>query len=144
MKRTTICIIEDDLAVRESLVAFLGCANFHTECFEAAEDFEPTEDKNHPDCFIVDVRLPGMSGIDFVHQLIRNGTQVPIIVVSGHDESLAIDELLKLDHVWYMKKPYSPNDLLHCIQLGLDIREVEQASTSSYQNSRLDRDMPRD
>ena len=83
MDRNTICIIEDDVAVRESLVAFLGCANFHTECFEAAEEYLHAEVDQSPACFIVDVRLPGMSGIDFVHQLISNGTQVPIIVVSG-------------------------------------------------------------
>ena len=137
MTRTTICIIEDDLAVRESLIAFLGCANYHTICFEAAEDYLHAEISDPPECFIVDVRLPGMTGIDFVHQLIDNGTQVPIIVVSGHDESLAIDELLKLDHVWYMKKPYSPNDLLHCIQLGLDIRVVEDRARSEANRPKL-------
>ena len=93
MKKQTVesvvYVIDDDASVRDSLKSLFGSVGLHVELFESADDFLQIQ---HPDvacCLVLDVRLPGLSGLEFQSELGMKGTDLPIIFMTGHGGSLS-------------------------------------------------------
>lgn len=111
-----ICIVEDDRPVRESLVALLQSCGFSTIWFESAEDALGEPLPREVQCMIVDVRLPGRSGIELLRTLAAAGVVLPSLVMTGHGDAETLDQLNDLKFVRFIEKPFDPPLFLDCIR----------------------------
>src|SRR5580692_4612773 len=82
----TVFVIDDDAAVRASIQDLLESRGLHSECFETAEQFLQTKRSEGPSCLVLDVSLPGISGLDFQRRLADASFQIPIIFITGHGD----------------------------------------------------------
>jgi len=84
MERTTIGVVDDDAGVRRGLERLLGACGYHVETYESAREFLDHSGMNTVDCILLDVRMPGMSGVDLHRRLTRDRYQLPTIFISAH------------------------------------------------------------
>jgi FixJ family two-component response regulator len=87
--RLRIAVIDDDESVRKALRRLLRAANLDADTFASGRDFLDSLAAQVPDCVVLDLHMPGMNGLDVQQQLARNGRQLPIVIITGHDEPLA-------------------------------------------------------
>jgi len=86
----TVFVVDDDPSVRQTLQILMESAGFRAECFASAEDFQRIFDSSSPDCVVIDMGLPGLSGIELLEELQRKGVTTPVILFTGsHDAALA-------------------------------------------------------
>jgi FixJ family two-component response regulator len=114
-----VFIIDDDASVRESIRGLLRSVGLRSESFAAAQDFLRGKRPDAPSCLVLDVRLPGVSGLDFQHKLIEAGIQIPIIFITGHGDIPMTVKAMKSGAVEFLTKPFRDQDLLDAIQLAL-------------------------
>jgi FixJ family two-component response regulator len=114
--QTTIYLLDDDLAVRDALSAYLECSGFRVETFASAETFlGHALEKMQEGILVVDQRMPGMSGLELQVDLTRRGIELPIIIITGHGDSLMSDTAMKQGAIGFLEKPFRNQDLLDCI-----------------------------
>lgn len=110
-----VSIIDDDDAARDSLQIFLQCADIACRTFEHCEAYleeAPAAD----DCLILDINMPGMSGLELLEVLRRRGETVPVILVTGISTPEIIDRAKASDAIAVLQKPFDPNALLRLIR----------------------------
>lgn len=122
----TVYVVEDDPAVRETLVDLLQGAMCKTECYESAEDFLQKCDYSRPGCLLLDVRMPGMSGIDLQEKLLREKVDLPVIILTGHGDVSMTVRAMKHGAVDFLEKPYRPQQLLASVAQALEIAATGQ------------------
>jgi len=114
-----ISVVDDDDAVRESLRALLRSVRFVVEVFASAEEFLSSDRARETDCLILDVRMPGMTGLELQRHLVANHAEMPIIFITAHgDEEMRL-RALKGGAVDYLLKPFSEEGLLKAVQRAL-------------------------
>ncbi|HWO35067.1 MAG TPA: response regulator transcription factor [Candidatus Acidoferrum sp.] len=116
----TVFIIDDDADVRESIQDLLESLGLRSEAFETAEEFLRTRRPEGPSCLVLDVRLPGVNGLDFQRRLVDAGFQIPIIFITGHADIPMTVQAMKSGAVEFLTKPFQDKDLLSAIQQALD------------------------
>jgi FixJ family two-component response regulator len=116
----TVFIVDDDPAVRESIQDLLESMGLRSESFETAEEFLRSKRPEGPSCLVLDVRLPGVNGLDFQRRLVDAGLQIPIIFISGHGDIPMTVKAMKSGAVEFLTKPFQDPDLLGAIQQALD------------------------
>ncbi len=116
----TVFVIDDDVSVRESIQDLLESSGLHSESFATAEEFLRSELPDGPRCLVLDVKLPGVNGLDFQHRLIEAGFQIPIIFVTGHGDIPMTVKAMKSGAVEFLTKPFRDRDLLGAIRQALD------------------------
>ena len=116
----TVFVVDDDAGVRASIEGLLKSAGMHSECFSTAEEFLRRKRPDAPSCLVLDVSLPGVSGLDFQHELAEAGIQIPIIFVTGHGDIPMSVKAMKSGAVEFLTKPFLDEDLLGAIQQALD------------------------
>lgn len=124
----TVFVVDDDPAICSSLrFAFRTCA-LPTETFNSAEDFLAKYDPTRPGCLIVDIRMPGMSGLDLIDELARRKWELPVIVITGYAEVPVAIRALKAGVFDFLEKPYSEQVLIDTVQRSLkrdrELREI--------------------
>ncbi|HKS82520.1 MAG TPA: response regulator [Candidatus Acidoferrales bacterium] len=112
-------IVDDDASIRAAIQGLLKSAGLRSECFETAEKFLERKPPDGPSCLILDVSLPGVSGIVFQQQLKKAGIQIPIIFVTGHGDIPMTVKAMKSGAVEFLTKPFGDQQLLAAIQLAL-------------------------
>ena len=117
---TTVFIIDDDVGVRESIKDLVESVGLHAESFATAQEFLSSERPGGPSCLVLDVRLPGISGLDLQQQLRRAGVRIPIIFITGHADIPMTVKAMKSGAVEFLTKPFRDQDLLDVIQRALD------------------------
>jgi FixJ family two-component response regulator len=117
---TMVFIIDDDAAVRESIQDLLDSYGLHSESFGTAEEFLQCKRPDGPSCLVLDVRLPGVSGLDFQRRLVEAGFQIPIIFITGHGDIPMTVKAMKSGAVEFLTKPFLDRDLLSAIRQALD------------------------
>jgi two-component system response regulator FixJ len=123
-------VIDDDDDVRESVRLFLTTAGFDVRTYASAAEFLAKMNPNESGCVVTDVRMPGMSGIDFLTHVAARRLSLPIIVITAHaDVPLAV-RAMKLGAVDLIEKPFRPDTLVSVVRDALD-RERDGASRSS-------------
>ena len=110
-----ILIIDDDEALRDGLAGVLKTAGFHASKFSSAEEFLASADRQASSCLILDVRLPGMSGIELQHRLHEMGDAVPIIFLAGHGDAKIRDLVMSAGAFGYLTKPVRRSLLLQMV-----------------------------
>jgi FixJ family two-component response regulator len=132
----TVFVIDDDGDVRASIQGLLKSAGLRSEGFETAEQFLQRKLSDSPSCLILDVSLPGISGLDFQQQLRNAGRQIPIIFVTGYGDIPMTVKAMKSGAVEFLTKPLKRQALLDAIQQALtrdSVRRQEQAETDLLQ-----------
>jgi len=127
MDDKTIFIVDDDKAVRDSLSWLISSVGLHVETFGSAQDFLDVYDPTRPGCLLVDVRMPGMSGLELQKRLAENPHCLPVIVVTGHGDVQMAVRAMKDGAFDFIEKPYNDQILLDLVQKA--VRECERRRT---------------
>jgi FixJ family two-component response regulator len=114
-----VFVVDDDPQVRASIQGLLKSAGLRSEGFETAEQFLQRQPPDGPTCLIVDVSLPGISGLDFQQQLKKAGLQIPIIFITAHGDIPMTVKAMKSGAVEFLTKPFEDKDLLGAVQQAL-------------------------
>jgi len=129
----TVFIVDDDEAVRDSLVELLHSVGLHAEAFDSAQSFLTDCSQRRPACLLLDVRLPGMSGLQLQDRLLDQGTDMPIVFITAHgDLPMAVEALKKGAHD-FVEKPLGGRDILSKVEAALAAdaeRQQRQAQTA--------------
>jgi FixJ family two-component response regulator len=126
-----VFIIDDDADVRASIQDLLESVGLHSESFGTAEEFLQSKRPDGPSCLVLDVRLPGVNGLDFQRRLADAGIQIPIIFITGYGDIPMTVKAMKSGAVEFLTKPFQDHDLLDAIHqaLGRD-RVTRQQQTN--------------
>jgi len=127
---TTVFVVDDDDLVRAAIQGMLKSVGLHAETFETPQEFLHSKRTDGPSCLILDVRLPGVSGLDFQHQLAEAGIWIPIIFITGHGDIPMSVKAMKSGAVEFLTKPFRDQDLLDAIQQALDRDRVMRQQQS--------------
>ena len=114
-----VFVVDDDPQVRASIQGLLKSAGLRSECFETAEQFLQRQPPDGPSCLIVDVSLPGISGLDFQQELKKAGLQIPIVFITAHGDIQMSVKAMKSGAVEFLTKPFEVKDLLGAVQQAL-------------------------
>src|SRR5262245_33726446 len=116
---STVLIIDDDPDLRESIGRLLRSLGIDVQLFASIADFLKSELPAGPTCLVLDVRLPGQSGLDLQRELGSTNRNIPIIFITGHGDIPMSVEAMKGGAIEFLTKPFRDQDLLDAIQLGL-------------------------
>jgi len=120
-----VVIVDDDASVREALSELIQSAGFQSVSFASAHDLLETRVLDNPGCLILDVRMPGASGLDLQHYLIRNGSPKPIIFLTGHGDIPMTVQAMKAGAVDFLTKPFRDQTLLDAVAVAIE-RDITQ------------------
>ena len=115
-----ISVVDDDESIREAINDLLDCVGLRVGVFSSAEDFLNSEDLHDTACLILDVRMPGMSGLELQGHLNAAGFHIPIIFISAHDDGEAKSRAMGAGAVDFLRKPFSEDALLSAIGTSLN------------------------
>jgi FixJ family two-component response regulator len=116
----TVFVIDDDAAVRASIQGLLKSVSLRSEAFGTAEEFLHSKRPDGPGCLVLDVRLPGVNGLDFQRELADAGIRIPIIFITGHGDIPMTVKAMKSGAVEFLTKPFLDEDLLDAIHQALE------------------------
>jgi FixJ family two-component response regulator len=116
----TVYVVDDDPSLRAALEGLLASEGLRSELFETAEEFLRSKRPDGPSCLVLDVSLPGVSGLDFQRQLADAGVQIPIIFITGHGDIPMTVKAMKSGAVEFLTKPFHDQVLLDSIHQALD------------------------
>jgi FixJ family two-component response regulator len=130
----TVFVVDDDDLVRASIQGMLKSVGLRSETFGTPQEFLRSKRPDGPSCLVLDVRLPGVSGLDFQHELAQAGIRIPIIFITGHGDIPMTVKAMKSGAVEFLTKPFRDQDLLDAIHQALDRDRV----TRQQQNELAD------
>ena len=114
-----VFVVDDDVSVREALEGLVQSAGFKVETFASAQDFLACRRVDAPSCLVLDVRLPGLSGLDLQKRIAEANTEIPIVFITGHSDVPTSVRAMKAGAVEFLMKPFSDQDLLDAIQQAI-------------------------
>lgn len=116
----TVYIIDDDVHIRAAIQALLKAEGLHTESFGTPHEFFGRQRSEGPSCLILDVKLPGMNGLQFQRKLIEGGIVIPIIFITGHGDIPMTVQAMKAGAAEFLTKPFNDEDLLGAVKQALE------------------------
>ncbi len=122
----TVLVVDDDPALRESVGRLLRSLGLETQLFASISDFLESDPPDGPACLVLDVRLPGKSGLDLQRELAAANRGLPIIFITGHGDIPMSVQAMKGGAIEFLTKPFRDQDLLDAIQLGLSRDRVRR------------------
>src|SRR5450631_1045145 len=126
----TVFVVDDDDLVRASIQGMLKSVGLRSETFGTAQEFLRSKRTDGPSCLILDVRLPGISGLDFQRELSEAGIRIPIIFITGHGDIPMTVKAMQSGAVEFLTKPLRSQDLLDAIDQALDRDRVARQQES--------------
>jgi FixJ family two-component response regulator len=132
----TVFVVDDDALVRKAIQGLLKSVGLRSEAFGAPQEFLDTKQPDGPSCLVLDVRLPGVSGLDFQRQLTEAGIRIPIIFITGHGDIPMTVKAMKSGAVEFLTKPFRNQDLLDAIHQALDRDRVVRHQESEINELR--------
>jgi len=141
-----VLMIDDDPALRESVGRLLRSVGLDARLFASVPDFLESERPDGPTCLVLDIRLPGRSGLDFQRELAAAGIQIPIVFITGHGDIPMSVQAMKGGAIEFLTKPFRDQDLIDAIQLGLarDRARRENENALGMLRARFDSLSPRE
>jgi FixJ family two-component response regulator len=128
----TVFVIDDDTLVRASIQGLLKSVSLRSEAFATAQEFLRSKRPDGPSCLILDVRLPGVNGLDFQQELADADILIPIIFITGHGDIPMSVKAMKSGAVEFLTKPFRDQDLLDAIHQALDRDRVMRQQQSEF------------
>jgi len=132
----TILVIDDDVDLRNSLGRLLRSVGLNAKLFASVSDFLNSEPTEGPSCLVLDVRLPGQSGLEFQRELATIGRELPIIFITGHGDIPMSVQAMKSGAIEFLTKPIRDQELLDAIQYGLTRDRIRRENESSLTDLR--------
>ncbi len=141
-----IAVVDDDLSVRESLGSLIRSAGLRVETFASAQEFLARPQADAPSCLVLDVQLPGLSGLDLQKQLAEVNLDIPIVFITGHGTVPTSVQAMKAGALEFLTKPFADEDLLRAIQQAIkhDRRARQQHAEMSDLHARYGSLTPRE
>src|SRR5579862_4883384 len=115
-----VFVVDDDASIREAVRSLLKSVGLRSESFGSTEDFVRAARPELPSCLVLDLRLPGMSGLDFQADLEKRGVKIPIIFITAHGDIPMTSRAMKAGAVEFLPKPFQKRELLDAIHQALD------------------------
>jgi RNA polymerase sigma factor (sigma-70 family) len=115
-----VFVVDDDPSVRSSLKFLLSTVGLHGETFDSSDAFLHKKPSDAPGCLVLDVRLPGLSGLDFQRELAARNRRIPIIFLTGHGDIPMSVRAMKAGAVEFLTKPFRDQDLLDAVRIALE------------------------
>ncbi len=126
-----VYIVDDERAVRESLEDLLASVSLRTRSFASVQEFLNSELIDAPSCLVLDVRMPGQSGMEFLGNLAQLGLRLPTIVITGHGDIAMGVRAMKYGAIEFLTKPFRDQDLLDAINQGIGADRVRRAKDAA-------------
>jgi FixJ family two-component response regulator len=141
-----IAIVDDDLSVREGLGSLIWSAGWRVESFSSAQEFLAHPRTEVPNCLVLDLQLPGLSGLDLQKRMAEVGLEIPIVFLTGHGNIPASVKAMKAGAVEFLTKPFDDQELLQAIHEAIerDRRRRQQRSEMDELRSRYESLSPRE
>ena len=114
-----ISVVDDDDSLRRSLRNLLGSVGFHAETFPTAEAFLRSMHHEQTACLVLDLRMPGMNGLDLLRHLAATGSRIPAIILTAHGDDVAREQSLQAGAVAFLRKPFDGPALLDAVATAL-------------------------
>jgi len=142
----TVFVVDDDRSVREGLVDLINSLDMKAEAFGSAQEFLRHKRPDEPACLVLDVRLPGASGLDLQRQLAQSVRPIPIIFITGHGDIPMSVRAIKEGAIEFLTKPFRDQDLIDAIHQALDSDRTahEQRAKAAELRSRYELLTPRE
>jgi FixJ family two-component response regulator len=128
---STVLVIDDDPDLRASVGRLLRSVGINFKGFASISDFLNSDRPDGPTCLVLDIRLPGQSGLDLQKELVRAKREIPIIFITGHGDIPMSVQAMKEGAIEFLTKPFRDQDLLDAIQLGLSRDRVRLENEES-------------
>src|SRR5882724_6515155 len=129
----TVFVVDDDPSIREALSSLMRSVKLRVETFSSAQEFLRHDLPDSPACLVLDIRLPGLDGLELQQQLIRDGVHLPIIFITGHGDIPMSVRAMKAGALEFLTKPFRKRDLLGAIE-----QAIERDQEASAQRKDLD------
>jgi FixJ family two-component response regulator len=137
-EQPVVFVIDDDESLRDSLEKLFRLVGLHVETFAVAADFLNSKPPDVPTCLVLDIRLPGVSGLDFQAELAKADIKIPIIFMTGYGDIPMTVKAMKAGAVEFLSKPFRDQDMLDAVQLALGRdrtrRQAERANAQLRTN----------
>jgi FixJ family two-component response regulator len=141
-----VFVVDDDPSVRRAIKRLVESVGLHVELFGSATEFINSSHPEVASCLVLDIRLPGISGLDFQRELVQAKNDIPMIFITAHGDIPMTVRAMKAGAVEFLTKPFRDQDLLDAIQVGLErdrVRRQRQADTAMLRE-RLESLTPRE
>ena len=132
-----VWVVDDDVSVREALGSLIRSAGLRVETFASAQEFLARSQVDMPNCLVLDVQLPGLSGLDLQRRMAEVNLEIPIVFISGHSDIPMSVRAMKAGAVEFLTKPLADPDLLEAIQQAISrdrVAREQQAEMRQLQN----------
>jgi FixJ family two-component response regulator len=136
-EQPTLFVVDDDPAVSDSLTELAVSLDVATECHASAESFLATFDLKRTGCVVLDVRMPGISGIELQQRLVAMGATIPIVFITGHGDVPMSVRAMKQGASHFLEKPIRPSELAATIRDALEIDRKQRVETRRNDSLRL-------
>jgi FixJ family two-component response regulator len=127
---SVVVVIDDDESVREALSNLFRSVGLQVKAYASAAEFLQSKLPDVPSCMVLDVRLPGLSGLDFQTELAKANVQIPIVFMTGHGDIPMTVRAMKAGAVEFLQKPFRDQDMLDAVQTGLEQNRARRKQTS--------------
>jgi RNA polymerase sigma factor (sigma-70 family) len=140
-QKPTVFIVDDDAAIRFAMQALMDSVNLGHEIFESGDEFLEKVTEQRPGCLVLDIRMPGLGGLELQEELIKRGNTLPIIFITGHGDVPMAVEAMQKGAVDFIQKPFRDQELLDRIReaLATDEERREEQQLHAEVNERLSR-----
>jgi len=135
-RQPTIFVVDDDEAMRDSIHWLLESVNLDTRMFSCASDFVASCEPDEEGCLLLDVRMPGMSGMELLEVLKYSGIALPVIIITGHGDVPMAVRALKHGAFDFIQKPFNAQDLLDRINAALELDRENRRRTQEIERRR--------
>lgn len=135
-QRSIVLVVDDDVSVREAISIVFLSVGLEVQTFASAQEFLQRQPEDVPSCLVLDVRLPGMGGLEFQAELVKANAQIPIIFITGHGDIPMTVRAMKAGAIEFLTKPFRDQDLIDAVQVALErdrSRRESDATGSSLQ-----------
>ncbi|SFM34812.1 response regulator transcription factor [Variovorax sp. OV329] len=129
-ERPVVFVVDDDLAMREALQDLLASVGMDVRVFASTQDFMQAQRPDAPGCLVLDVRLPGASGLSFQEELPRAGVDLPVIFITGHGDIPMTVRAMKAGAVEFLSKPFRDQELLDAIDAAVVRHRARRHATA--------------
>jgi FixJ family two-component response regulator len=129
-----VFVIDDDPSVRDALDSLIRSVALNVQSFATTEEFLRTERPQAPACIVLDVRLPGRSGLDFQHEMAKSDIRLPVIFITGHGDVPMSVRAIKAGAIEFLTKPFRDQDLLDAIQEGIERDRSQRRAAAVIEN----------
>jgi FixJ family two-component response regulator len=124
--QSLVLVVDDDPLMREAMQRLFRSVGMRAEVFGSTAEFLQSELADVPSCLVLDVRLPGLSGLDFQSELVKAGIQIPIIFITGYGDIPMTVKAMKAGAIEFLAKPFREQDMLDAVRLGLERDRVRR------------------